>query len=173
MRQIITLAIALFILPITTHTKELDKNWNEEQLKIIELNRWVALAPKQAGYEAYTELFHPNFTNWYMAGDKKSLRSRAEYLALVKEWLDAGNYAIYSKVEPISVEIFGDIAYVRQIKEERFHHPDQPTTQFVGHFASLMKKYNGKWTIYRTSFDTRYRGPLKQENSHSQTKQKG
>ncbi|BDX05853.1 nuclear transport factor 2 family protein [Planctobacterium marinum] len=137
-----------------------EQNWSEEQLEIIELNRFVALAPKQVGYEAYAELFHPDFTNWYMAGDKKSLRSRAEYLSLVSDWLHAGNYATFSKVDPISIDVLGDLAYVRQVKEEHFYHPDQPPTKFVGHFASLMKKHNGKWTFYRTSFDTRFRGPF-------------
>lgn len=137
------------------------QDWNKEQLDIIELNRWVALAPKEAGYQAYAALFHPDFTNWYMAGDQASLRTREEYLALVKKWLDDGNYATYSKVVPISVEIFGDIAYVRQLKEERFSHPNEEPSQFVGQFASLMKKHNGKWTFYRTSFQTRYRGALK------------
>ena len=142
-----------------------EENWSEEQLEIIELNRFVALAPKQVGYEAYAELFHPDFTNWYMAGDKKNLRSRAEYLSLVKDWLDARNYATFSKVDPISIDVFGDIAYVRQVKEEHFFHPDQPPTKFIGHFASLMKKHKGKWTIYRTSFDTRFRGPFSDKSN--------
>ena len=38
--------------------------------------------------------------------------------------------------------------------------PNGEPTMFVGHFASLMKKHNGQWTFYRTSFDTRYRGPM-------------
>lgn len=143
-------------------TSAFAQQWNEEQLQIIELNRWVALAPKEAGYETYAALFHPDFTNWFMAGDQASLRTREEYLTLVKKWLDDGNYATYSKVVPISVEVFGDIAYVRQLKEERFHHPNQEPSQFVGQFASLMKKHEGKWTFYRTSFQTRYRGPLKE-----------
>lgn len=138
------------------------QEWNEEQLQIIEVNRWVALAPKEAGYDSYAALFHPDFTHWFMAGDRASLRTREEYLSLVKQWLDDGNYATYSKVVPISVDVFGDIAYVRQLKEERFHHPSEEPSQFVGQFASLMKKHEGKWTFYRTSFQTRYRGPLKE-----------
>ncbi|MFC3094519.1 nuclear transport factor 2 family protein [Alteromonas sediminis] len=133
--------------------------WDDEQSAIIEVSRWVALAPKEAGFQAYSDLFHPDFTNWYMAGDEKSVRGRDEYLSLVKDWLEAGNHATYSEVTPVSVDVIGDIAYIRQIKEEHFHHPDGPPTMFIGHFASLMKKYKGKWTFYRTSFETRYRGP--------------
>lgn len=153
------LAIGLTLSSLALADEHIE-SWNKEQLKVIELNRWVALAPKEAGYEAYKALFHPEFTNWYMAGDKKALRTRSEYLALVKDWLDKGNYATYSKVTPISIDVFGEIAYIRQIKEEHFHHPDQAPTKFIGHFASVMKKHEGKWTFFRTSFETRYRGPM-------------
>lgn len=156
---------ALLLLLFQVTASEIHETWNEEQSKIIELNRWVALAPKEAGFEAYAELFHPDFTNWYMAGDKESLRTRADYLSLVKDWLEAGNYATFSKVTPISIDIFGDVAYIRQVKEEHFHHSDQAPTKFVGHFASVMKKHKGKWTFYRTSFDTRYRGPMAAESA--------
>lgn len=139
---------------------ETRENWNKDQLEIIEINRWVPLAPKEAGYEAYAELFHPDYTNWYMVGDKEMLTTREQFLGGVKRWLDEGNYANFSKVVPISVEIFGDIAYVRHLQEEHFHHPDKAPTMFVGHFASLMKKHKGKWTFYRTSFQHRYRGPI-------------
>lgn len=139
---------------------ETKENWNKDQLEIIEVNRWVPLAPKEAGYEAYAELFHPDYTNWYMVGDKEMLTTREQFLGGVKRWLDEGNYANFSKVVPISVEIFGDIAYVRHLQEEHFYHPDKAPTMFVGHFASLMKKHKGKWTFYRTSFQHRYRGPI-------------
>lgn len=134
--------------------------WSEEQAEIIAVSRFVALAPKELGFEEYSNLFHPDFTSWYMRGGTESLRTREQYLALVRDWLDEGNYAISSEVNPISIEIFGDIAYVRQVRIERFHNPNGEPTMFVGHFASLMKKHNGQWTFYRTSFDTRYRGPM-------------
>lgn len=135
-------------------------NWSQDQREIIELNRWVPLAPKESGYAAYAALFHPDYTNWYMVGDKETLTTREQFLGRVKQWLDAGNYATYSKVVPISVEVFGDLAYVRHLQEEHFHHPDKSPSKFVGHFASLMKKHQGKWTFYRTSFQARYRGPI-------------
>jgi len=137
-----------------------EDNWNEDQSQIIEINRFVPLALNEAGWDAYEALFHPGYTNWYMVGNKETLVDRATFLSGVKRWFSEGNYATYSKVVPISVEIFGDIAYVRHLQEEHFFHPDQPPSMFVGHFASLMKKHNGKWTFYRTSFQARYRGPL-------------
>lgn len=137
-----------------------EDTWDEDQSQIIEINRWVPLALNEAGWDAYEALFHPDYTNWYMVGDRETLVNRDTFLRGVKRWFDEGNHATYSKVVPISVEIFGDIAYVRHLQEEHFFHPDQPPTMFVGHFASLMKKHQGKWTFYRTSFEARYRGKI-------------
>ncbi|MEE4243941.1 MAG: nuclear transport factor 2 family protein [Kangiellaceae bacterium] len=155
--------IVLIILQICTQglfAENARGHWTEQQQEIIELNRFVPLAPKQVGFSAYTELFHPDYTNWYMKGDAESVRSRDKFLALVKQWLDDGNYATYSKVVPISVDVFGDLAYVRLLQEEHFYNPNGKPTKFVGQFVNLMKKHKGKWTFYRTSFQERYRGPM-------------
>jgi hypothetical protein len=160
MCKYISIILIFFNFSVQIKAENLVETWNKDQLDIIEINRWVPLAPKEAGYEAYAALFHPDYTNWYMVGDKETLTTREQFLAGVKSWLEAGNYSNYSKVVPISVEIFGDIAYVRHLQEEHFYHPDMPPSMFVGHFASLMKRYNGKWTFYRTSFQDRYRGPI-------------
>ncbi|GHF24889.1 hypothetical protein GCM10017044_19560 [Kordiimonas sediminis] len=160
MMRIVSFVLALLISSTVSVADEAKNVWSKEQQEIIELNRWVAMAPKEAGYEAYAALFHPDYTNWYMEGDQRSIRTRDAYLDAVKSWLDAGNYATYSKIVPVSVDIIGDVAYIRNLAEEHFHHPDQDPTKFVGHFVSLMKKHEGKWTFYRTSFQTRYRGPI-------------
>lgn len=135
-------------------------DWSDDQKQIIEVNRWVPLALKEAGFESYAKLFHPEYTNWYMRGDKDSLTNRAQFLGGVKTWFEKGNYATFSYVEPISIEIFGDLAYVRHLQEEHFIQADGSRSKFVGHFASLMKKHEGKWTFFRTSFQERYRGPI-------------
>ena len=135
-------------------------NWTKDQLEIIEKNRFVPLALHEAGFDAYASLFHPDYTNWYMMGDHERLTDRETYLNNVKVWFEAGNYANYSKVVPISIEIFGELAYVRHLQEEHFVHPDGRKSKFVGHFASLMKRHEGEWTFYRTSFQERYRGPI-------------
>ena len=155
MKMILTLC--MFVL--TANVAATDQ-WNQDQQEIIEVNRWVPLALREAGFEPYAALFHPDYTNWYMVGNKETLTTRDQFLGGVKGWFEEGNYATYSKVVPISVEIFGDIAYVRHLQEEHFHHPDAAPTMFIGHFASLMKKHKGKWTFYRTSFEARYRGPM-------------
>ncbi|MEW6983171.1 DUF4440 domain-containing protein [Colwelliaceae bacterium 6471] len=160
MCKYISIVLVFLVFSLQLKAESSVEKWSKDQLEIIEVNRWVPLAPKEAGYDAYAALFHPDYTNWYMVGDKETLTTREQFLSGVNRWLEAGNYANYSKVVPISVEVFGDIAYIRHLQEEHFYHPDKAPTMFVGHFASLMKKHNGKWTFYRTSFQARYRGPI-------------
>ena len=53
--------------------------WTDEQKKIIEVNEYVPLALKQDGFDAYADLFHPDYTNWYMGSD--TVRDRETFLA--------------------------------------------------------------------------------------------
>lgn len=154
--RLITFFFALWVFASSVAAQQ----WDKDQQAIIEVNRFVPLALKEVGFDGYAALFHPDYTNWYMIGDLERLTQREQYLANVKVWFEKGNYANFSKVVPISVEVFGDLAYIRHLQEEHFVHPDGTRSMFVGHFASMMKKHQGKWTFYRTSFQERYRGPM-------------
>ena len=82
------------------------------------------------------------------------------FLNAVKGWFENGNKATFSHVVPISIDIFGDHAYVRHLQEEHFVDEQGGTSKFIGEFASIMKKVDGHWRFYRTSFQQRYRGPI-------------
>lgn len=151
---------ALFLSMVSASALASQEQWSQDQAEIIEINRYVPLALKEEGFTAYSELFHPDYVNWYMAGDKNSLLDRKAFLDGVRKWFEAGNYATYSAVVPISIEVMGDLAYVRHLQEEHFLGPGGKKSKFIGQFAGLMKKHQGKWTFYRTSFQERYRGDL-------------
>jgi len=155
MKLKITILAALILL---SSSFAIADDYSKDELEIIELNRWVPLVLKEAGFEAYTELFHPDYTNWYMQGEEGILTTREQFLGGVRGWFEDGNYANFSEVQPISIDILGDVAYFRHIQEEHFVHPDGSQSMFKGYFASIMKKHEGKWTFYRTSFSELYRG---------------
>lgn len=153
----------LLTLTLLTSSFASASEYSKDELEIIEVNRWVPLALKEAGFEAYTALFHPEYTNWYMRGEEGILTTREQFLTGVKGWFEDGYYANFSEVQPISIDIFGDIAYLRHIQEEHFVHPDGTKSMFKGYFAAIMKKHKGKWTFYRTSFSELYRGKYPRE----------
>lgn len=126
------------------------QQWNSEQVKLIELNRQVALSLKRDGFEAYSKLFHPNYSNWFMGVLPE--RPRAVFLADVKSWFDAGNYAIDSVVEPISVIIDGNAAYMRLKQTETFIDAKGVKSSFAFNSMNVMKKHQGRWTFYSTTF---------------------
>ncbi|MDQ8177439.1 MAG: hypothetical protein P3A58_08795 [Gemmatimonadota bacterium] len=50
-----------------------------------------------------------------------------------------------------------DVALSRYTLREEF----SDGTAFVGRFASLARRHEGRWLLYRTSFSTIFRGPAK------------
>lgn len=156
----LTIGLAVLWTIFSTPSMAEEKQWTAEQQNIININTWVPLALKEAGFDEYSKLFHPDYSNWVMSTDPIRVLNREQFLSGVKSWFEKGNFAHFSYVEPISVDVMGDIAYVRHLQEEHFTHHDGTQSKFMGHFASIMKKHQGRWTFYRTSFDTRYRGPI-------------
>ena len=87
---------------------------------------------------------------------------RAEFLAGVKQWHAAGNHAVAVHLQPISFEVFGDVALSRYRLREDF----RDGTSFVGRFNSLAKRVSsgegGRWLLFRTQFETEYQGATAQ-----------
>lgn len=126
----------------------------KDRAQVLALERDVALVLAKEGFDAYAALFHPDYTNW-SGGD--AAVDRQTYLAGVKPWYDAGSRAVAVDIRPVSIEIMGDLALSRYTLREEF----SDGTAFVGRFASLARRHEGRWLLYRTSFSTIFRGPVK------------
>jgi len=69
---------------VQTSTQNVSKKqWGAEQSLLIEMNRQVALTLKRDGFEAYSALFHPEYSNWFMG--VLPVRDRAVFLRDIKK----------------------------------------------------------------------------------------
>ena len=123
--------------------------------RVIELEKSVAVVLGEQGFDAFSALFHPAYENW-ANGDK--VLKRQAYLDGVRPWHEAGNKAISTAMDHVSTELFGDLASSRYRLREDFNNGQT----FVGYFTTLAKKHQRRWTLFRTSFTTLYRGDLDQ-----------
>ncbi|MCB1584178.1 MAG: nuclear transport factor 2 family protein [Marinicella sp.] len=140
-----TISCLLLLLTISVHAEQDQRN------TVRTLQRNVAMTLAEQGFEAYRELFHPDYENWANGG---RLLKRKEFLDAVKTWFEAGNRAISTTMQSVSTEIFGDIALSRYTLREDFNNDES----FVGYFTSVSKKEKGQWKLFRTSFTVLYRG---------------
>jgi len=122
-----------------------------DQRAVRELETEVALVLTRQGFDAYAAHFHPDYSNWTGRG---APIGRAEFLVGVKAWHAAGNHAVAVALQPISFEVFGDVALSRYRLREDF----KDGTSFVGRFNSLAKREGGRWLLFRTQFETEYQG---------------
>lgn len=124
---------------------------NDERNTVRSMQRNVAMVLAEQGFEAYSELFHPDYENWANGG---RLLKRKEFLDAVKNWYEAGNRATSTTMQSVSTEIFGDISLSRYKLREDFNNNES----FVGYFTSVSKKEKGQWKFFRSSFTVLYRG---------------
>jgi len=136
---------ALSLFQTLTHAETAD------QRAVRELETDVALVLTKQGFDAYAAHFHPDYSNWTGRG---APIGRAEFLTGVKQWHAAGNHAVAVKLQPISFVVFGDVALSRYRLREDFN----DGTSFVGRFNSLARREGGRWLLFRTQFETEYRG---------------
>lgn len=111
------------------------------------LEEGVARVLAEEGFEAYSELFDPDYRNW---ADDRPLRDRDEFLAGIEVWYEAGNRAVKTEMTPVSIELFGDLALSLYRLTEEF----ADGSRFTGRFVSLARKRDGRWRLFRTTFTT-------------------
>jgi hypothetical protein len=85
---------------------------------ILSLAAEVPLVLRDQGFEAYAGLFHPQFSKWFI--ESGTVRERAEFLADIRHWNDAGNRAVSAELKPVSLHVDGDVAVLRSVMRERF-----------------------------------------------------
>lgn len=123
---------------------------DDQEAAVLNMERDLALVLTRDGFDAFAAQFHDDFTLWI---DGREV-ARADYLPRVAAWRAAGNGAISTRMLPVSVDVFGDLALSRFVLREDFI----DGTSFVGRFVSLARRDNGCWQAYRSTVFTLYRG---------------
>lgn len=125
----------------------------ESDRKEIEaLKKNIPLILANEGWEAYEKTFSKNYQNWHMLSDE--VRTREEYLSLVKQWYDAGNRANDSEVESVAfIPIAKNKVMYLHKQIERFDLVDTEDKvardiRFIGIFI----KEEGEWKVDFTAF---------------------
>ncbi|MGE0046876.1 MAG: nuclear transport factor 2 family protein [Hyphomonadaceae bacterium] len=143
-----TLALLLLALPPPSHAQA---DAAADEAAIVALERDVALVLTRDGFDAYASLFDPDFSLWIDG----RLVARDAYLIGVRAWRAGGAGATATRMSPVSVEVFEDLALSRYTLREDFN----DGTSFVGRFVSLARREDGRWRLFRSNVQTLYRGP--------------
>jgi ketosteroid isomerase-like protein len=105
------------------------------------------------GWDAYQSYFAQDYQNWSMIGDQ--VRSRNEFLGLVKEWYDGGNRATASEIETIDfIPVGQDMVLYLHAQKEVFNDPQNPDVSRERNirFTSLYRKEDDGWKVVFTAF---------------------
>ena len=160
MKQMITLCMVFCSLGCSQNDKSsrnvtlMDFTLSEQDKKeIMDLAENIPLILSEEGYGAYEQHFHPDYTNWYMTNDKVS--DRADFLARVKQWHDAGNRATKSTIVPIAfIPVDASTVLFLNAQQEVFHNETSQNEANLRdmRFISIYKKVEGHWQLFHTGF---------------------
>ena len=125
---------------------------DKDKKEIEALKKSIPLVLANVGWEPYTSLFSKNYKNWSMTTDK--VLPREEYLAIVKDWYDAGNRATDSDVTPIDFIPISKNKVLflhKQIEKFDLTNETQKTARDI-RFIAIVVKEGGKWKLEFTAF---------------------
>lgn len=145
------LTVAVLLLVASTlgpqvHAQETE--WSPEQQAVID-----ALKNGPVGIESdfvtWADGYADDWTYWRV-GDRNT-RPRDEHMALVREFIDAGNRPTTFEIEPVDVIIRGEIALLRLVATEGLQ--DADGEERVVHYASaaMLVHEDGRWKMLATN----------------------
>lgn len=141
---IAVLACCCFIAP--AHGQETD--WTPEQQAVIDAlkNGPVGI---ESDFDAWAAGYAADWTYWRVGDDHT--RGRDEHMALVHEYVDAGNRPKAFELEPIDVIIRGDVALLRLIATEELQEAngDERVVRYAS--AAMLVREDGRWTMLATN----------------------
>ena len=109
----------------------------EDKIEIENFKTQLTLILANEGWEAYENMFTENYKNWSMLSDK--VRSKDEFLPLVKQWYDAGNRAIDSEVVSI------DFIPIAENKVMYLKIPHSPSAKFLKDYRPAGRLVTIQW----------------------------
>lgn len=125
-------------------------DFTAEELAVAEF--WEQMGPtlRDEGIEAYAIRYHEDFSHWVMdAPDRLATKENA--VAYYGKYHDAGHRITCAHVEPISVDIRGDLAIARMIYEQTDSYTDGRVETNAWRMVGVFERYNDTWQALSTN----------------------
>lgn len=124
------------------------QEWTLEQQAVIDA---VSNGPlgTETDFDSWANGYSGDWTYWRV-GDR-TLRPRETHMALVREYIDAGNKPTAFDLEPIDVVIRGNVAMLRLIATETLlgHEGDTRVVRYAS--ATMLTREDGRWKTLATN----------------------
>lgn len=142
----LTLVFAL-LAPIPLTAQEAARQWTPEQLEVIETMEQgpVDIADD---FEGWTRAYATSWTYWRLGAEE--IRDRETHLRLVRDFVAQGNRVLGFSLDPVDVQILGDVAVVRANAREVIRDPEGARRVILYSTVSLLGRRAGAW-VYLSS----------------------
>jgi ketosteroid isomerase-like protein len=122
--------------------------WTPEEQAVIDAVRHGPVGI-ESDFDAWASGYADAWTYWRV-GDRAT-RPRGEHMALVREFIDAGNRPTAFELEPVDVIIRGDVALLRLVATEDLLSADgeQRVVRYAS--ASMLVLEDGRWKTLATN----------------------
>ena len=144
----IIVAIAMAAAGLAAEAAAENIRWSAEQQAVIDA---VEKGPMgiEADFDAWAEGYADAWTYWRV-GDAE-VRPRDEHMALVRDYIDAGNRPTDFELDPVDVIIRGDVALLRIIATEKLESAAGEERVVRYATATMLVREDGEWRNLATN----------------------
>jgi ketosteroid isomerase-like protein len=123
-------------------------DWTPEQQAVIDAVKQGPVGI-ESDFDSWADGYADAWTYWRV-GDP-AVRPRGEHMALVREYIDAGNRPTAFDLEPVDVIVRGDVALLRLIATEELRSAEGEERVVRYASAAMLVNEDGRWKMLATN----------------------
>lgn len=153
MRILLTTIVLLLCVLVAEASTEVESPFSSEELEVAQF--WEDMGPvlRDEGVAAYTKRYHDDFRHWDIQGSGRigNKESAAKFWGKFHE---DGHRITCTYVEPVTVDVVGDISVARLIYEQTDQYADGNESTGLWRMVAVFKRMGDSWQVLGTNLIT-------------------
>ena len=127
-----------------------DAPFSDEEVAVAKF--WQDMGPtlRDKGIEAYAERYHEDFRHWDIAGSGR-MSTKEGAIRAWSGFHEAGHRVTCTHVEPITIDIEGDLAFARLLYEQTDTYADGRVSTSLFRMVDVFKRYGDTWQVLESN----------------------
>ena len=150
MRVLLAVWAVLLLSTVGISAAETESAFSSEELSVAAF--WEAMGPtlRDEGIEAYARRYHEDFRHWDIDNSGRMATKESAIRAWSKFHED-GHRITCTHVEPITIDIVGDLAFARLLYEQTDTYADGRTSTGLWRMVDVFKRHGDTWQVLESN----------------------
>ena len=145
-----SICAAATVICVVATASDFDSEFDPLELSVAKF--WEDMGPTltERGLDAYAERYHEDFRHWDIQGSGR-IGNKDSAIRAWSRFHEEGHRITCTHVEPVTIDIVGDIAIARLLYEQSDTLADGSTRTGVWRMVDVFKRYGDTWQVLESN----------------------